>query len=253
MTPLNYFKSQGTDMKPWIVWLVAAAVFTLVVFPYADWGSLMVRTPQMITVSASAQREQGNELAQFYAGVTATNIDKQAAVAEVNTMMDEVIAKVKEFGVATEDIKTQSVSVYQDQEQVTTDGRQRFEPGSWRANNSIQIKLRDASRASELVGVLSGSGLTDISGPNFMADPDASNDTTDLMQQAVLKAREKAETVARANGMRISRIVNISEGAGTAGIYPMFDRAMSGGGGGAPIEPGTSTVQSTVTVTFEMR
>lgn len=240
-------------MKPWILWAVVAAIFTLVVFPYADWGSLMVRTPQMITVTASAQREQSNELAQFYGGVTAVNTDKEKAVSEVNAQMDQVIAKLKEFGIDAKDIKTQSVSVFQDQEQVTVEGRQRFEPGSWRANNSIQIKLRNIDRASELVGLLSASGLTDISGPNFMADPDASTDTADLLQQAVQKAQDKADTVARAQGMRVRRIVNITEG-GSANVYPMFDRMMSaGGGGGAPIEPGTSTVQSTVTVTFEMR
>ncbi len=252
MTPLNYYKSKGEDMQSWMKWVAIAAVFVLVVFPFTDWGSVVLRTPQTITVSASAQREQGNELAQFYAGVTATNADKQAAVDEVNSKMTEVTAKIKEFGIPAEDIKTQSLSVYQDQEQVTIDGRQRFEPGTWRANNSIQVKLREIDRASELVGLLSASGLTDISGPNFMADPDAVTDTSDLMQQAVSKAREKADAVAQANGMRVRRVINISEGSSAGGIYPMFDRAM-GAGGGAPIEPGTSTVQSTVTVTFEIR
>lgn len=240
-------------MKPWIMWVTIVAVFILVVFPYADWGTLMLKAPQTITVSASAQREQGNEIAQFYAGVTATNEDKQAAVDEVNSKMDEVIAKVKEFGIPTDDIQTQSVSVYQDQEQVVIDGRQRMEPGQWRATNSIQIKLREVDRTSDLVGLLSSSGLTDISGPNFMADPDAASDTTDLLQEAVRKAHQKADTVARANGMRVRRVVSISEGGSTGGVYPMFDRAMSMGGGAAPIEPGTSTVQSSVTVTFEIR
>ncbi len=240
-------------MKPWILWSVVAAVFTLVVFPHADWGLLTLKTPQTITVTASAQREQANEIAQFYGGVTAVNTDKEKAVTEVNAKMDEVITKVKQFGIEAKDIKTQSVSVYQDQEQVTVEGRQRFEPGSWRANNSIQIKLRNGDRASDLVGLLSSSGLTDISGPNFMADPDATADTTDLLQQAVEKARAKAEQVAAANGMRVRRVINISEGGSTGGIYPMFDMARSASGGGAPIEAGTSTVYSSVSVTFEIR
>ncbi len=240
-------------MKPWILWSVVAAVFTLVVFPHADWGLLTLRTPQTITVTASAQREQDNEIAQFYGGVTAVGSDKEKAVAEVNSKMEEVIANVKNFGIEAKDIKTQSVSVYQDQEQVTIDGRQRFEPGSWRANNSIQIKLRAGDRASELVGLLSSSGLTDISGPNFMADPDATGDTSDLLQEAVEKARVKAEQVAAANGMKVRRVISISEGGSVGGVYPMFDSARASSGGGSPVEPGTSTVFSTVSVTFEVR
>jgi uncharacterized protein YggE len=250
---LNYFKTQGADMKPWIMWVTIAAVFVLVVFPYADWGSVMLRSPQMITVTASAQREQSNEIAQFYAGVTITNADKQAAVDEANTKMAEVITNLKEFGIPDEDIKTQGANVYQDQEQVTTEGRQRFEPGMWRVTNSIQIKLKDGSRTSDLLSVLGSSGLTDISGPNFMLDPDTQNDTTDLLQQAVQKAREKADKVAQSNGMRVRRVVNISEGGAMGGGMPMMDMAMSARSTAAPIEAGTSTVYSSVTVTFEMR
>jgi uncharacterized protein YggE len=232
-------------------WLVALTVFTLVVFPYARWGSITLRPPETITVSGMAQQEEQNELAQFYVGVTATNADKQAAIDEVNTKMDEVIAKLKEFGIPAADIKTQSVSVYQDQEQVTEGGRMRYVPGTWRANNSVQIKLRDVAKTSDLLALLGGSGLTDISGPNFMIDPDDQAARTELMKEAVDQAKEKAAAIAQANGKKLTKIVNVTEGYAPSYGPMLMDRAM--GGGAAPIEPGTSTVQATVTVTFEMK
>lgn len=238
-------------MKDVVKWLVAVTLFTLVVFPFARWGSVTLRAPETITVSGMAQQEELNELAQFYAGVTATNTDKQAAIDEVNSKMQEVIDSLKEFGIPAEDIKTQNLSVYQDQEQITEGGRQRYIPGAWRVNNSVQIKLRDASRTSDLLALLGESGLTDISGPNFMIDPQDQAVQTELMKKAVENATEKATAIAQANGKRISKIVNITEGGASSYNPMLMDRAM--GGGGAPTEPGTSTVQSSVTVTFEMR
>ena len=239
-------------MKNWMMMVVIAAVFSLVVFPYVDWGTLSVRPTQTITVSGMAQQDEINQTAQFYAGVTATNSDKQAAITEVNTKMDEVIAKIKEFGVPEADIKTQSISVYQDQEQITEGGRQRFLPGQWRANNSVQIKLRDATKTSDLLSLLGASGLTDISGPNFMLDEaDSQGIQAQLLEKAVANAQTKADAVARANGRRVTKVLSITEGYAPSYGFPMMDRAMSGGA--APIEPGTSTVQATATVTFEMR
>jgi uncharacterized protein YggE len=237
-------------MKNWMMIVVIAAVFSMVVFPNVDWGTLSVRPAQTITVSGIAQMDKTNEVAQFYAGVTATNTDKQAAITEVNTKMDEVVTKLKEFGIAAADIQTQSLSVYQDQEQITEGGRQRYSPGQWRANNSVQIKLRDGSKSSDLMSLLGGSGLTDISGPNFMLDTQDSQAIQDeLLEKAVANAQIKAEKVAKANGRKVTKILNITEGSTPAFGGPMMDRAMSA----APIEPGTSTVQANATVTFEMR
>jgi len=234
--------------------IIGAAIFVAIIglMTAMTSRSLTIKSPQTITVSATAKKEESNQIAQFYAGVTAANTDKQAAINEVNQKMEEVITKVKEFGIDPADIKTQNMSVYQDQEQITIDGRQTFQPGQWRVNNSVQIKLRDVTKASDLISLLGGSGLTDISGPNFTVDEDLQSNQGELLQQAVEKAREKATVVAEANGKKITKIVNITEGS-SANYGPMFDRAQSGGGGGVPIEVGTSTVQATVTVVFEIR
>ena len=239
-------------MKSWITVAVIAAVFTLVVFPYADWGRVSLRTPETITVTGSSKTDVMNEVAQFYAGVTVTNDDKQAAITEVNQKMNETIEALKTFGIAEADIKTQNLSVYQSQDSVTLDGKQRTEPGQWNANNSIQVKLRDGSRTSDLVAVLTNSGLTDVSGPNFMTDDSTTDgNEAELLKKAVEAARAKATGLAEANGKRIVKVLSIVEGGSSNDSPIMFDRAM--GGGGSPVQPGTSSQAASVTVTFEVR
>ncbi len=241
---------KGHSMKNGIQFVLLGGLCLGLVFPLTRWGSLIVRPPQTLTVSGSAEREEKNQIAQFYAGVTATNSEKQKAIDEVNTQMQMVIEKLKAFGIADADIQTQSLSVYQDQEQITEGGRQRYTAGGWRANNSIQIKLRDGARVSELMALLGESGLTDISGPSFMLD--ASDDArADLLQKAVEKAREKAEFIAKANKKKVYSIISITEGYAAG---PQFDMAMkSSGMGGGAVEPGTSLVSATATVVFELK
>jgi uncharacterized protein YggE len=235
-----------------LVSLGLVVIVLLFIFQYMNWGSVIIRPPQTITVNGMAESEEQNQVATFYAGASAVNADKQVAITEVNTKVEEVLTKIKEFGVDPADIQTQNLSVYQEQEQYTEGGVQRFRPGQWRATNSLNIKLRDISKASDLVTLLAESGLTDISGPNFSMD-DSSKAETALLTSAVKNAREKADLLAQEQNKKVYKVLSITEGAAQTGLYPMFDRAMSAGGGGAPVQPGSTTVSTTVTVVFEVR
>lgn len=229
--------------------LVTLLVVLLVVyfFPWrnVNWGGFDIRPGESVTVSGYAESNQTNQMAVFTAGVNATNQDKQAAVDQVNSTMEEIIASVKQFGVAEGDIKTQSLSIWQ---------YDQYDPnlaGQWRADNSIEIRLRDANRASDLAGLLTSSGATNVWGPNFQLD-DTNDAQRELLGQAIQDAREKAEIIAKASNKTLGEVLSVQEGGVVSPVYPMFERAM-GGGGGAPVEPGSSTVSQTVTVTFELR
>jgi hypothetical protein len=229
--------------------VIAIALFFL--FQFITWGTFVIRPPQTITVSGMAESEEKNQIASFYVGATAQNSEKQLAVDEVNTKISEITTKLKEFGIAEADIQTQNVSIFQDQEQYTEGGVQRFRPGLWRANNSLNITVRDISKSSDLITILADSGLTDVSGPNFRMDDTAQAETA-LLTEAVQNARAKADLIAEEQNKRVYKVLSIVEGSSGGSLYPvLMDRAM--GGGGNPIEPGSSTVSSTVTVTFEMR
>lgn len=234
--------------KPLFSYVLLVIAF-LFVFQFVRWGSIVISPPQTITVSGTASSQESNQIATFYAGASAVNADKQAAIDEVNGKVDEVLVNIKDFGIDPADIQTQNMSVYQDQEQYYENGAQRSRPGMWRATNSINITLRDISKASELVGILTASGLTDVSGPNYSMD-DSTQAKTALLTAAVKNAREKADLLAEDQGKKVYKVLSISEGESQSGIYPMFDRAMGGGGG--PVESGSTTVSTSVTVVFEV-
>ena len=229
--------------------IVLGAAFILP-WERVEWGKLTMTPAQTITVTGVADSQERPQIARFTAGANAVSSNKQEAIDRVNQQVQQTIERVKEFGIAQEDIKTQNLSVYQEQESYYEEGVQRTRPGQWRVDNTIEITLRDVSRASDLVAVLNQGELTNVYGPNFMLDDTAYADT-ELLKQAVEDARAKADLLAEASGRRVSKVLSITEGGAGSPVYPMFARE-TGGGGGMPIEPGTQQISRSVTVVFEV-
>lgn len=228
-----------------IVFLVAAGGMFL-----PSWGSMQVKPVHSITVVGEAKSQEKSQIAIFSAGVNAYSDDKNTAVSEVNGKVAAIIESVKVFGVTEADIKTQSMNIYQNQEQYYEDGRQKYRPGQWNVGNTIEIKLRNVDQAASLASVLTKSGATNVYGPNFTFD-DTSAQETALLDAAFKNAQEKATKVAASTARKLGKVISVTEAGALQQPVPMY-RMESGGGGGGAVEPGSGTVSKTVTVTFEL-
>lgn len=212
-----------------------------------NWGSFKFLNQETVTVTGQAKSSQKSEIASFNAGVSSVNDDKEKAVSEVNQKLTAIIEAVKNFGIKPEDIKTQNLSVYQNQESFYEEGRQKQRLGQWQVNNTIAITLRSVDRASDMTDLLTKSGATNVYGPNFTIDNAATAENS-LLDDAMKDAREKAERIAKAGGKKLGRVISVSEGYSSPGvIMPMMAEHA---GGGAPIEPGSQTVSKSLTVVF---
>jgi hypothetical protein len=230
--------------------LLTAAYF----FPWRNirWGSVELAPPKLITVTGEATERQQNQIAQFTAGVSAVNDNKDRAVAEVNDAMNKLVAQIKEFGIEDKDIQTQNLSIFQGEETFYAEGQPKQRPGQWRVNNSVTITLRDITKAEALTKLLSDSGANNVYGPNFMVDTEQRPQDA-LLAQAIEDAKKKAEVMAAASGGALGAIISVSEGITPGFIGPVFTaRLESGGGGAGPLEQGSSLVTKTVTVTFAL-
>lgn len=240
-----------------LIWAAVGISLLILAYNYfpvwknVNWGTLSIAPSRTITVTGEAKTQIKNQVAQFSAGVSTVNDNKDTAVAEVNTKTQEIIDAVKTFGTPQDDIKTQNLAIYQNDEYYyDTEGRQKSRPGQWRVSNSIEIKLKNVDRASELADLLSSSGATNVYGPNLTID-DTGGETRDLLDKAITDAREKAARMAQSAGKKLGETISITEGA-TTQPFPIY-RGEIGGGGGSAIEPGTGTVAKSVTVTFELK
>ncbi len=236
-----------------VVWWVLILFLGIFVFPWriVDWGRLTLSNERTIIVTGMSQLQEKNQIAAFRAGVSSVRDGKSDAVVEVNSKMEEIVTALKTFGIASEDIKTQSASIYQMQETYYEDGRQKSRPGQWSVSNNIEVVLRKVDRAADLSNLLAKSGANNVYGPNFSLDP-TMNGGDGLIVAAIEDAKKKAEAIAKSNGASLGEVVSVVEGYSSP-VYPVYALGDRGGGGGAEVEPGSSTVAKTVTVTYRLQ
>lgn len=233
---------------------IALLLALIYVIPWRNisWGKVRMESPETVTVTGTAKSIEKNQIATFTAGADAVNDNKDAAVAEVNTKMDALIKAIKDFGIEAADIKTQNLSIYQNQETYYDNGVQKSRKGQWQVNNSVEITLRDVSKASALADLLTSSGATNVYGPNFQFD-DTGMAEKALYDGAMKDARDRAEILARVGGRKLGKVVNVVEGSTASNIYPVAADLKMGMGGVAPVESGSGTVQVNLTVVFELQ
>ena len=233
--------------------ILAAVVVGLGIYfvPQMNWGRVTMQPGEIITVTGEAKKIQKNQIASFTAGVESVNDKKDVAVKEVNDKVTALIEAVKNFGIKAQDIKTQNSSTYQSEEMYWDNGVQKSRKGQWRVSNSIEIVLREVDKTSALTDLLNASGANNVFGPNFQTD-DNNKVESDLYEEAMKNAKEKALVMARASGRNLGKVMSVNEG-GSVSNFPIMYAAKDGMGGGAPIEPGSSTVTKSVTVVFELK
>lgn len=234
--------------------VILTALCLLIPWEHVNWGKISILPASTITVTGEAKQDLTSQIANFSAGVTATNIDKQTAVNEVNSAMEKIIKSVKDFGIDEKDIQTQQVSVYQtkeDRPEIMIYPPRPSGKDVWQASNSISIKLRNIDQASALTDLLQQSNATNVYGPDYSLD-DTTQAQADLLSKAIDNAREKAEKIAVASKRKLGKIITVSEGSAIM-PGPVF-RAMSVAESvPTPVEPGSETVYKSVTVTFELK
>nr|WP_230482575.1 SIMPL domain-containing protein [Sphingomonas sp. Leaf21] len=204
----------------------------------------------VLDVSAEGRTTRVPDLATIRAGVVSQGATAAAALTDNAQRMARVLAAVKRAGVAERDIQTATVQLqpqyrYGDNVPPTITGYQ--------ATNTLSIRFRDIARSGTVLDALVAQGANQIDGPNLSIDkPDAALD--EARTDAIARARARAELYAKAAGMRVARIVSITENGQDAGGPErpmMMVRAMaSDAAAKTSIAPGERDVTVNVSVRF---
>ncbi len=261
--------------------LVFAAIALL---PHPVLGQQMSPAPTIgqgntvLTVSGEGKSLRTPDIALFTAGVTTQGKSAGEALSANSVAMDRVIAQLRAAGIAGRDIQTSNLNVepvYSDPNREAAmaarySGQPYVAPDQeaampkiigYRASNSVSVRQRDLKNFGRVIDTLVAAGANQVNGPSFtMIDPEPALDEARV--QAVQKARERAELYARAAGLKIVRILSISEGGGYFGPTPVNVLVTGSSFGGAPppppppppapVQPGELQMNASVTVLFEL-
>ena len=223
----------------------------------------------LLSISAEGRSQRTPDLAQFSAGVVTTGRTAAEAMAANSRQMDAVIAALRRAGIAERDIQTSAISLQprfsdpdRDAQMRARMARQPYVPPAdpeppriigYQARNNVQVRVRRLGEMGRVIDALVSVGANEVNGPNFTLDePKAAQDEARV--EAIATGRQRAELYARAAGMRVVRILSISEGGGH---YPVEQIVVTGGRVGAaapppPIAPGEVSVGVTVSMQFEL-
>jgi uncharacterized protein len=196
-------------------------------------------TTKTITVTGNGSVTAVPDQAGFDFTVETRASTARAALAQNSTAAAAVVAAVKNAGVADDDIQTSQVSLSPQTNQAGT------QIIGYAASNSISVKTSIA-KAGSIVDAAVGAGADGVSGPSLsISDQDAKY--RDALKKAVAVAHAKAQALADAAGLSLGGVQTIVEGAAQ---YPVPLAQKADMSAGVAIQPGTQTVDATVTVTY---
>ncbi|WP_221795262.1 SIMPL domain-containing protein [Aquisediminimonas sediminicola] len=239
------------------VWGLTCIVSSVIAAgPAAAQGPMMMESrymgPQIGTrldVSAEASITRVPDQVQISAGVMTQAPTAQAALSANAERMARVIAALKKAGIDDKSIRTASINLspqyhYVEQQPPVITGYQ--------ASNQLSVIFRNVAKAGAILDALVANGANQINGPSFgLSDNEAALDEARVA--AIRKARARAELYAGATGLKVKRIISMSEG-GNGPVYPLPMVAMSARADKAEtmIQPGEQAVSVTVSVAFEL-
>lgn len=223
-----------------------------------------------ITVDGEGKITVKPDIARISLSVASAGKTVKEVTDDNNKKMNAVVDELKKLGVKPEDIQTSSYYlnpeydygyppvVYAnevDKEVAAVAERSVPKIIGYTLNQTVDVKIRDLTKSDQVIDRGIAAGANQVGSLSFDLD-DASKVKKDARMEAFRKAREKAEEMAGAAGVKLGRVVTFSEGYNA---YPMpyanfsmraMDTAESAV---APaIEPGSKEFTINVSVTYEI-
>ena len=204
-----------------------------------------------LDINASGDVTRVPDLAIISAGVVSKAPTATAAIQQTATRMARVREALRQAGIADRDIQTSSISLSPD---YVYANNQPPKLNGYSASNQLTVRFRDIGRTGKILDALVAQGANQINGPNLTIEhPEAALD--EARAKAIAAGRARAELYARSLGLRVVRVVLVSESGGYAPPPPMPPMVMAARAerDQTMIDPGEQKLQVSVSMTFELQ
>ena len=213
-----------------------------------------IGTRNTITVSDTGITYTKPDLAivNFSVKNEAKTVDK--ALEENTEQMNLIIGAMKEQEIKDKDLKTTSFNIYPRYEyykktQIYPQG-ERVLVG-YEVIQSLQVKIRDMEKIGKIIEEATAAGANQVG--NLQLTIDKQDEfKKQAREQAIKKAKVKAEELALQLGVSLVRITNFSESSVYPRFYGLADAPGLGGGEAPQIEIGENKIEVTVLITYEI-
>ena len=207
----------------------------------------------LLTVTATGRSDATPDEARIQLGVQSLAASAEEASRANREKMEKVTGTLTRLGVKAADVQTRNLTLNR-----IDYGKDR---GRFRADNVVEIRMRDTKRVGEAIAAATDAGANLLSGPDLrISDREKANRSA--YAAAYRAARSRAEAYAGAAGLRIVRVLAIHDNgeSGMSTPYPSVGYARDAVAQSAappppesmPFSPGTTTTEVRVRVDFAL-
>lgn len=214
--------------------------------------SIVTNKTDTFAVSGEGKVTMVPDIAIVHVGVTAQGANVTRVQEELNVKINAMSEAIKKLGVDAKDIKTSYYNISPTYDYSAANQR----ITGYQANSNLTIKVRKIDNANAVIDAATSQGANQVGGVSFDVD-DKTKAENEAREAAVADAKSKAEAAAKAAGFKLGRVINYSEGGGSAPRPMMYDSAktlpIAGGGEPTQVEPGSSEISVNVTLSYEIQ
>lgn len=230
--------------------LLAALVLAPGASALAAEVQIQARNP-VVELTVNEVARSAPDAAQVSAGVQLRAPTASEAMRRNAAQMDKVIARLRQQGIAREDIQTANFSL--NPQYQYRDGNQPPLFLGYEATNQVTVTLRDMAGIGPTLDALVEAGANNVGGPSFMLEKDEPAKAA-ARRAAFVSAGAQAAEYARMAGYSGVRLLEVSESFSQVRPMAMLQAEMRAADAAnkTPIEPGQVGTAVTVTVKYEM-
>ncbi len=227
----------------------AGLLLTLGGLPSLAWGQ--TTTPPeprpSLFVMATSEIQVAPDRAELSVSVETRARTAAQAGADNARIQTAVLGAIRRLGVPDAQLQTRAVQVMPEYQYPREGGRPTIT--GYVARNEIAVDLRDLSKIAGVIDAALAQGATTVSGPRFsLVNPDSAR--REALDAAVRKAMTDAQVMARAAGVRVGNVLELSTD-GTGGVQEVGPpvamlRVAAADAAPTPVETGRITVRATV-------
>lgn len=248
--------------------IISASIFSVAVYaliylaPPISLSQVVTQKQNFFTSIGEGKVTVVPDTAILNLGVQENGKDAKTTQEAANKKIAKLSESLKSKGVDSKDIKTTSYNLYPNYDYQS--GVNRII--GYNVNINLEVRVRNLDNLNQILDESTSSGANMVGNVSLTVDEDKEEELKNkAREEAINDAKQKAETLASLSGIKLYRVINVTENVGGYVPGPMMysaDKMVSnvglGSGGGpesrsATIETGTTDIRVSVTLYYETR
>ena len=214
-------------------------------------NSIQTTKTNLFSVSGIGKATGIPDTAQISVGVTKTASTVASAQDQANSAANKIIEDLKKLGINDKDIKTTNYTVNPNYD--FSRGGQNVT--GYTVTQTLEINVTPIDIANRAIDAATLDGANLIGGVNFTFNEKTKKKLEDKARnEAVKMAKEKAESLSRATGIRLGKIVDVQESGNFEPRLIMMTQALDEAkSDDTKLQPGENSININITLFYETR